>query len=138
MRIAYASAVAAAVVLAACGGSESKTTMSRPRVISRASDEEQIRAVFAAYQDAVERGDGKTICKDVLAPSQVGELGESVEECAHGFNQMLKRRASQRHARVHLGEIKIGGNGAIAETATGRGFVEFHREDGRWGLILFR
>ena len=131
MRIACASAIAAAVVLAACGGSES----SGEEEIRAVSDEEEIRAVFAEYQHAVERGDGKTLCKD-LTRSQLG--GESVERCAQGFNRLLKRRESRRVAPVHLGEIKIDGNHAIAEHPTGVGFVEFEREDGRWGLILFR
>jgi hypothetical protein len=68
--------------------------------------------------------------------SQVG--GEPVERCAQGVNQLLKRRAFQRLASVHLGEIKIHGNNAIAENATDGGFFEFEREDGRWGLILIR
>jgi hypothetical protein len=123
MRISCLFAAVAAAVLVACGGSE-------------LSDEEEIRAVFAAYQNAAEDGDGKTLCEDVLAPSQLGD--EAVEDCARGFNRVLQTREVQRLAMVELGEITIEGNHARAENATDAGFFEFRREKGRWGLILIR
>lgn len=124
MRLSYAIAVGAAGVLVACGGSD-------------LPDEEEISAVFAAYQAAAEAGDGKTLCEDVLAPSQLQD-GGGLERCVQGFDRPFQRRSFQRLPKTELGEITIEGNFAEAKNATEGGFFEFTFEDGRWGLILFR
>jgi hypothetical protein len=115
-----------ASVLGACGNAETP------------SDTEQIKAVFAAYQEAAKTGDGNALCRDILAPSQLGS--EPLPRCARGYERWFESHEHEVDtlASTELGKITIDGDQATAENATDGGFFEFQREAGRWGLVLVR
>jgi hypothetical protein len=121
----FAATVLFASVLGACGNSER-------------SDTEQIRAVFAAYQEAAKTGDGNSLCRDILAPSQLGS--EPLARCASGYERWFQSHEHEvdKLASTELGKITIDGDQATAENATDGGFFEFQREGERWGLVLVR
>jgi hypothetical protein len=98
------------------------------------TDADQIREVFANYQQAVQSGDAETICHEVIPPSAVSR--GSQKACRSFFSKALRNKPTRSLSNAGLGDIEIDGNRATAQNETNGGFFTFVRENGQWYLQL--
>ena len=99
----------AAAGLTACGGDSGKSsaTVSEARTVPAATDDRaQITAVIKAMQDALNRGDVKSLCADIYA----FQGSTSVDQCT----TVLSKALSKRHPKVRINVSTVQLHGARA------------------------
>jgi hypothetical protein len=100
------------------------------------SNEDQIRAVVAAFNDAAADADGQSMCRDVLPSEQAG----SPANCARQLTQTIQHNPENWEPIEEVREITVDGDaGEATGMQAGRGDVplRFTHESAGWRFQLF-
>ena len=114
MRTPAALAVAAALALGGCGGSDPPP------------DQDQVRSAVADYVAAVGGDDPERVCELIVA--QDGK--RPPERCA----DRIQRAQMQPLGRVRVRTVRVRGSSAVAALAGGER-VRLRRVDGAWRIV---
>ena len=96
------SALALALVLAGCGGSEP-------------SDEEQVRTTLTDFSRATAAKDYQALCDRILAPSLIADLKKIGLPCEIALQQGL---GDVKQPRLIVGDVEVKGKTATAQVRT--------------------
>jgi hypothetical protein len=128
-------AVIIGVAVAGCGGSDKKPPADQTSAAPISVDQRSILATIDALQTASRRGDGHTICDDLLTPQLVRSVEKAAKQSCAGE---LREKLFAPNAEISVGsQLKVVGNRGAAVIREQNGNVSslsLLEQQGRWRI----